>query len=98
MHGFRLEFSGNAITGGGRDRSGSFTMRGEISGDRVTLAKRYWHCGVRYDGVWNGSFIAGTSIIGPAWVGEKGTFEMWPEDEEGMIETTVEWVAEPVAV
>ena len=91
MHQFRLAFDGDAITGGGQDRSGTFTMRGEYipAGDRVVITKRYWHCKVRYEGVWNGSFVAGTSIIGPAWTRERGTFEMWPEDEEETFETAV---------
>ena len=90
MHQFRLVFAGNAITGGGQDRSGAFKMHGEVAGDAVRITKRYWHTKVVYEGVWNGSFVAGASIIGPAWIGERGTFEMWPEDEEETFETATE--------
>ena len=88
MHGFRLEFTGDLISGGGHDRSGTFAMSGKVEGDHVVITKRYWHTKVVYDGVWNGSFVAGTSIIGPKWVGERGSFEMWPEDEETALDAT----------
>ena len=88
MHGFRLEFSGDAIFGGGSDRDGLFTMRGEVDGERVYVVKTYPGLVVRYDGVWNGLFVSGRSTIGPLAHGEFGTFEMWPEDEESKIGTT----------
>ena len=87
MHGFRLDFIGDAITGGGSDRDGPFTMIGEIDGARVYLIKSYPWLVVRYDGVWNGLFVSGRSTIGPLAHGEFGNFEMWPEDEESTIET-----------
>ena len=88
MRNFRLTFSGNDITGGGSDLNGGFSMRGtyDPANEKVTITKRYWHTKVVYHGVWNGSFVSGHSIIGPAWVGERGIFEMWPEDEEEAIE------------
>lgn len=88
MRNFRLDFDRNEITGGGNDRHGSFTMRGSYdpATEGVKITKRYWHTKVVYIGIWNGSFVSGHSIIGPAWVGERGIFEMWPEDEEEAIE------------
>ncbi len=79
---FSLRFAGDAISGGGDDRDGPFSMEGELDGDRVYLLKRYPWLIVRYDGVWNGTFVSGRSTIGPLTHGEFGTFEMWPEDEE----------------
>lgn len=83
---FSLLFIGNLITGGGTDRDGPFTMTGEFEGDEVYLVKTYPWLTVRYDGRWNGAFIAGRSTIGPITHGEFGSFEMWPEDEEQRIE------------
>ena len=87
MHAFRLDFSGDRISGGGEDRDGLFDMEGETDGDAVYLQKRYPGLVVRYDGLWNGAFVAGRSTIGPLAHGEFGTFEMWPEDEESSIGT-----------
>ena len=87
MRAFRLSFVGNAISGGGEDRDGEFTTQGEVDGDRVYLLKAYPWLLVRYDGVWNGSFVAGRSTIGPLAHGEFGAFEMWPEDEETTFES-----------
>lgn len=87
---FSLHFSGNTISGGGSDRDGPFTMKGELDGDSVYLIKAYPWLIVNYDGRWNGSFVAGRSTIGPLAHGEVGTFEMWPEDEEQAIESTEE--------
>lgn len=86
MHAFRLEFRGDAISGGGEDRDGPFAMQGEVDGDRVYLMKTYPWLVVRYDGLWNGAFVAGRSTIGPLGHGEFGTFEIWPEDEETTME------------
>lgn len=89
MHAFRLRFSGDAISGDGQDLDGPFMMEGTVdpTGTHVDLAKRYWHTGVRYIGTWNGSFIAGESIIGSADDNDRGTFEMWPEGEDFPIGT-----------
>lgn len=83
---FSLRFVGDRIEGGGTDRDGPFAMEGEVDGDRVYLLKAYPWLIVRYDGRWNGAFVAGRSTIGPIAHGEFGTFEMWPEDEETPIE------------
>ncbi len=93
---FSLLFLGDSITGGGTDRDGPFSMTGEVDGDRVYLVKAYPWLFVRYDGVWNGAFVAGRSTIGPMAHGEFGSFEMWPEDEEARIETE-ERVLESIA-
>ena len=88
MRQFRLLFLGDAITGEGADRDGPFLIQGEVDGDRVFLLKAYPWLIVRYDGVWNGAFVAGRSTIGPVAHGEFGTFEIWPENEETTMETS----------
>ncbi len=84
---FSLRFSGDRITGGGSDLDGPFTLEGEVDGDGVYIVKAYPWLLVRYDGRWNGAFMAGRSTIGPLAHGEFGTFEMWPEDEEQVMES-----------
>jgi hypothetical protein len=81
---FRLDFSGGSISGGGSDVNGKFTMHGTYDPQThaVVVRKRYMILTVVYNGVWNGQFVAGTSVIGPAMFGERGSFEMWPESEE----------------
>ena len=83
---FSLLFIGDRITGGGTDLDGPFTMDGEVEADQVYLVKSYPWLIVRYDGRWNGAFVAGRSTIGPLAHGEFGSFEMWPEDEELALE------------
>jgi hypothetical protein len=83
---FSLLFIGNRISGRGTDMDGPFTMDGEVESDQVYLVKSYPWLIVRYDGRWNGTFVAGRSTIGPLAHGEFGSFEMWPEDEEEAIE------------
>lgn len=96
MHGFRLEFQGDVISGEGTDRDGPFVMRGKTDGEAVHLVKAYPWLIVRYNGRWNGAFVAGTSTIGPVQQGERGTFEMWPEDEEAAVTETEAERREPV--
>jgi hypothetical protein len=97
---FTLKFLGDRIDGGGTDLSGKFSMVGtyDPTSNDVVLVKRYWHCKVKYEGVWNGSFVAGTSIIGPAWLRERGSFEMWPEDEEQAVEEALQDQEEPAII
>jgi len=83
---FSLLFVGNRITGGGTDRDGPFSIEGEVDGLDVYLIKSYPWLIVRYDGRWNGIYVAGRSTIGPIAHGEFGTFEIWPEDGEGPID------------
>lgn len=83
---FRLRFQGHRIDGDGSDRDGPFTLEGENDGTDVYLIKAYPWLIVRYDGRWNGSFVAGRSTIGPLAHGECGSFEMWPEAEEQRLE------------
>lgn len=87
---FSLLFVGDRIAGGGTDRDGPFSIDGEVDADQVYLIKSYPWLTVRYDGRWNGIYVAGRSTIGPLTHGEFGTFEIWPEDEEAAIEETAE--------
>ena len=93
---FSLRFSGDAISGDGTDRDGPFDLAGETDGESVYITKVYPWLVVRYDGRWNGTFVAGRSTIGPIAHGDFGTFEMWPEDEEQAL-GTAEREAEAVA-
>ena len=95
---FSLLFVGDLVTGGGTDRDGPFTMTGEVDGDAIFLVKSYPWLDVRYDGRWNGSFVAGRSTIGPLAHGEFGSYEMWPEDEETAIESGASLQEAPLAL
>ena len=95
-----LRFAGDAIVGEGSDPSGPFTMRGEVDpdGETVYLIKGYPRFDVRYDGRWNGTFLAGRSgLVPPAW-GLPGTFELWPEDEESALDLTEARIVAPEPV
>jgi hypothetical protein len=85
--------SAGLVSGHGHDQDGEFTYSGEYGGDnRVVLTKVYTvnripvPASMTYDGSWNGHYLAGI------WRDDsdssnRGSFELWPRDEEALIQS-----------
>ena len=86
----RLRFADGVLTGEGRDRIGTFLVRGKYNTDdgRCHFTKKYvGRHDVFYDGFNEGKGIWGTWEIPPTW---HGGFHIWPE---GMPDPTEDYLA-----
>jgi hypothetical protein len=72
---FTLHVKGDALSGGGSDIVGPYTLSGEIgAGGAVEIRKQYRRYLVRYVGRFEGDAIAGNWNL----VGGIGKFKLWP--------------------
>lgn len=90
-----LRFASGQVSGEGHDRIGSFTIAGAYFAESANFTKFYPRHPVVYDGRWDGQVLFGKWTIRNRYEGE---FELWPEDEETLINGLVEEKPETVGV
>lgn len=77
-----LAFDEGRIDGVGTDQIGPFVLSGLYGGESVSLMKDYATHRVGYEGIWDGTMIAGSwAMTYEEDIFDAGLFEIWPRAE-----------------